>query len=93
LRIPVTAAGHQAQFVTPLDAAQLQRDIGNFLDDIAHRRDPGGRPQTLYELMLRRVDDFAAATQRALRLGKGPNGGANADPYYWAGFFVASSHP
>jgi CHAT domain-containing protein len=31
--------------------------------------------------------------QQALRLSKGPNGRANADPYYWAGFFVASSHP
>ncbi|MGB6309473.1 MAG: CHAT domain-containing protein [Steroidobacteraceae bacterium] len=60
LRILVSAAGHQAEFVTPLDAAQLQRDIGNFLDDIAHRRDPGTRPDVLYELMLRHVDEFAA---------------------------------
>jgi CHAT domain-containing protein len=31
--------------------------------------------------------------QRALRLAKGSGGGANADPYYWAGFFVSSSQP
>jgi CHAT domain-containing protein len=61
LRILVSAGGHQAEFVTPLEAAQLRRDIGNFLDDIAHRRDPGARPDALYELMLRHVDEFAAA--------------------------------
>jgi CHAT domain-containing protein/tetratricopeptide (TPR) repeat protein len=61
LRVLVSAGGHQAEFVMPLDAAQLQRDIGNFLDDIAHRRDPGTHPDELYEMMLRRVDEFAAA--------------------------------
>ena len=61
LRVLVNAAGHQAEFVTALDAAQLQQDIGHFLDDIAHRRDPGGRPDTLYATVLRQVDEFAAA--------------------------------
>jgi CHAT domain-containing protein/tetratricopeptide (TPR) repeat protein len=61
LRVLVSAAGHQAEFVTPLDGAQLQRDIGNFLDDIAHRHDPGARPDSLYELVFRHVDEFAAA--------------------------------
>jgi CHAT domain-containing protein len=61
LRILVSAGGHQAEFVTPIDAAQLQQDIGHFLDDISHRRDAGTRPDVLYELMLRQVDQFAAA--------------------------------
>jgi CHAT domain-containing protein len=61
LRVLVTAAGRQAEFVTPLDGAQLQRDIGNFLDDIAHRHDPGARPDTIYESVFRHVDEFAAA--------------------------------
>jgi CHAT domain-containing protein len=61
LRVLVSAAGHQAEFLTPLNGAQLQRDIGNFLDDIAHRRDPGAGADALYEMMLRRVDEFAAA--------------------------------
>jgi CHAT domain-containing protein len=61
LRILVSAGGHQAEFVTPVDAAQLQQDIGHFLDDISHRREAGTRPDVLYELMLRQVDQFAAA--------------------------------
>jgi CHAT domain-containing protein/tetratricopeptide (TPR) repeat protein len=61
LRVLVNAAGHQAEFVTPVDAAQLQQDIGHFLDDIAHRRDPGERAAALYQSVLRRVDEFAAA--------------------------------
>jgi len=61
LRVLVSAAGHQAEFLTPLSGAQLQRDIGNFLDDIAHRRDPGAGADALYEIVLRHVDEFAAA--------------------------------
>ncbi len=61
LRVLVNAGGHQAEFVTPLDSAQLQQDIGHFLDDTAHRRDPGTHSAALYELMLRHVDEFAAA--------------------------------
>ena len=61
LRVLVSAAGHQAEFMTPLNGAQLQRDIGNFIDDIAHRRDPGEGPDALYEIVLRHVDEFAAA--------------------------------
>lgn len=61
LRVLVSAGARQAEFVTPVDTARLQQDIGHFLDDISHRRDPGTRPDALYELMLRQVDQFAAA--------------------------------
>ena len=61
LRVLVSAGGHQAEFLTPLNGAQLQRDIGHFLDDIAHRRTPATGPDSLYETVLRRVDEFAAA--------------------------------
>jgi tetratricopeptide (TPR) repeat protein len=61
LRVLVSAGGHQAEFLTPLNGAELQRDIGNFIDDIAHRRDPGAGSEALYELVLRHVDEFAAA--------------------------------
>jgi CHAT domain-containing protein len=52
--------------------------------------------RTLYKTFAANHGDAALGLQRAqqaLRLGKGPNGGVNADPYYWAGFFVASSRP
>jgi CHAT domain-containing protein len=61
LRVLVSSGGHQAEFVTPLDAAQLQEDIGNFLDDIAHRRNADVRSEKLYAVILRQVDEFAAA--------------------------------
>jgi hypothetical protein len=52
--------------------------------------------RTLYKTFAANHGDAALGLQRAqqaLRLGKGPNGDANADPYYRAGFFVASSRP
>ena len=61
LRVLISAGGHQAEFLTPLNGAQLQRDIGNFLDDIAHRRDSAAVADALYTLMLQQVDEFAAA--------------------------------
>jgi CHAT domain-containing protein len=52
--------------------------------------------RTLYDTFAVNHGDAALGlqhAQQALRLRKGPKGRANADPYYWAGFFVASSRP
>jgi len=52
--------------------------------------------RTLYGTFATNHGDAALGlqqAQRALRLRKGPDGVPNSDPYYWAGFFVSSSHP
>jgi CHAT domain-containing protein len=67
LRILVTANGVQREFRVPLDGGQLQRDIGNFLDDIAHHRDVSAVSARLYDVIARPVDEFAAQ-QRVHRL-------------------------
>jgi CHAT domain-containing protein/tetratricopeptide (TPR) repeat protein len=59
LRILVTARGDQESFSVPVDGAQLRRDIGHFLDGIAQRRDAGELSKALYEVIARRVDEFA----------------------------------
>jgi CHAT domain-containing protein len=60
LRVLVTARGRQAEFLIPVDAARLQSDIGHYLDDIAQRRDASVLSGRLYEVIARRVDEFAA---------------------------------
>jgi CHAT domain-containing protein len=67
LRILVTARGVQEEFRIPVDAAQLQLDIGHFLDDIAQRRDATAMSEKLYAVIARHVDAFAAE-HRAHRL-------------------------
>lgn len=59
LRVLVSARDHQQEYVIPVDAAQLQRDIGRFLDDIAQRRDVSALSARLYEVIARPVDVFA----------------------------------
>ena len=59
LRILMTARTDQESFTVPVDGAQLRRDIGHFLDDIAQRRDASELSQALYEVIARRVDEFA----------------------------------
>ena len=52
--------------------------------------------RTLYRTFAATHGDAALGLQRAqqaLRLRHGPDGRTHADPYYWAGFFLASSHP
>jgi CHAT domain-containing protein len=52
--------------------------------------------RSLYGAFAQNHGDAALGLQRAqqaLRQRKGPDGRANDDPYFWAGFFVASSHP
>jgi CHAT domain-containing protein len=61
VQVLVTARGAQEQFLIPIDNAQLQRDIGHFLDDIAQQRDVTQLSATLYDTVARRVDEFAAA--------------------------------
>jgi CHAT domain-containing protein/tetratricopeptide (TPR) repeat protein len=60
LRVLVTARGAQEEFRIPVDKTQLQRDIGHFLDDIAQRRDATVLAAKLYDVIARRVDEFAA---------------------------------
>jgi CHAT domain-containing protein len=60
LRILVTARDAQEEFSTPIDGAQLRRDIGHFLDDIAQRRDVAVLSGKLYDVIARDVDEFAA---------------------------------
>lgn len=60
LRILVSARDQQAEFRIPVDAAQLQRDIGHFLDDISQRRDATALSDKLYAIMVHPVDEFAA---------------------------------
>jgi CHAT domain-containing protein len=60
LRVLVTARGAQERFLIPIDNAQLQRDIGHFLDDIAQQRDVTALSARLYDTIARRVDEFAA---------------------------------
>jgi CHAT domain-containing protein/tetratricopeptide (TPR) repeat protein len=59
LRILVTAHDTQEEFSIPVDGALLQRDIGYFLDGIGHRRDVTKLSEKLYEVIARRVDEFA----------------------------------
>ena len=59
LRILVTAQGIQEEFTIPVDSALLQRDIGNFLDGIAHRRDVTSVSERLYDAIVRPVDVLA----------------------------------
>jgi CHAT domain-containing protein len=59
LRVLVTARGAQEEFRIPVDRTQLQRDIGHFLDDIAQRRDATVLAAKLYDVIARRVDEFA----------------------------------
>ena len=61
LRILVSARGQQAEFRIPIDAAQLQRDIGHFLDDIVQQRNVANAAEKLYGVIARDVDRFAAA--------------------------------
>jgi CHAT domain-containing protein len=67
LRILVTSRDTQREFRIAVDGAQLQRDIGHFLDDIAHHRDVLATSGRLYDVIARPVDEFAAR-QRAHRL-------------------------
>jgi CHAT domain-containing protein len=60
LRVLVSARGSQAEFLIPVDAAQLQRDIGHFLDDITRRRNASALADSLYAVIARQVDEFAA---------------------------------
>ena len=60
LRILATARNAQEEFRIPVDGAQLRRDIGHFLDDIAQRRDAIALSARLYDVMARPVDEFAA---------------------------------
>ena len=59
LRILVTAQGTQEEFTIPVDHALLQRDIGNFLDGIAHRSDVTSISERLYDVIVRPVDVLA----------------------------------
>jgi CHAT domain-containing protein len=56
-----------------VDGAQLQRDIGHFLDDIAQRRDVGVLSSKLYDVVAQRVDAFAEK-HRVHRLALWPDG-------------------
>lgn len=60
LRILVTARDSQTEFLVPIDAGQLKRDIGHFLDDVAQRRDVSVLSEKLYNVIARPVDEFAA---------------------------------
>jgi len=60
LRVLVSARDHQEEFRIPVDSAQLQHDIGHFLDDIAQRRDATGLSDKLYAIIAQPVDEFAA---------------------------------
>ena len=59
LRILVTARDVQEEFSIPIDRAALQRDIGYFLDGIGQRRDVTELSDKLYDVIARRVDEFA----------------------------------
>ena len=59
LRILVTARDTQEEFSIPINSALLQRDIGNFLDGIGQRRDVTALSEKLYDVIARRVDEFA----------------------------------
>jgi CHAT domain-containing protein len=59
LRILATARGEQEEFRIRVEGAQLQRDIGHFLDEIAQRRDVTVLSQRLYQVIARRLDEFA----------------------------------
>jgi CHAT domain-containing protein len=59
LRILVTARDTQEEFSVPIDSALLQRNIGNFLDGIRQRRDVTELSEQLYDVIARRVDEFA----------------------------------
>jgi CHAT domain-containing protein/tetratricopeptide (TPR) repeat protein len=59
LRILMTARDAQEEISIPVDGAQLQRDIGHFLDDIVQRRDVTVLSGKLYEVIARAVDEFA----------------------------------
>jgi CHAT domain-containing protein len=59
LRILVTAQGIQEEFTVPVDSALLQRDIGNFLDGIAHDHDVTAVSERLYDVIVRPVDVLA----------------------------------
>jgi CHAT domain-containing protein len=60
LRILVAARDSQAEFLIAVDGAQLKRDIGQFLDDIAQRRDVSELSAKLYNVIARPVDEYAA---------------------------------
>ncbi len=60
LRVLVSAQGRQEEYRIPVDSAQLQRDIGHFLDDIGQRRDVAASSQRLYAVIAGDVDRFAA---------------------------------
>jgi CHAT domain-containing protein len=60
LRILVAARDTQQEFRIAVDAAQLQRDIGHFLDDIAQHHDVRATAEHLYQIIARPVDEFAA---------------------------------
>jgi CHAT domain-containing protein len=81
-----------------LSALVQRRGAGNVIASLWPVEDTSTAQlmRTLYNTFAANHGDAAVGLQRAqqaLRLGKGPNGRANVDPYYWAGFFVASSHP
>jgi CHAT domain-containing protein len=59
LRILATARGAQEEFRIPVAGAELQRDIGLFLDTISQRRDSTALSQKLYATIARPVDEFA----------------------------------
>jgi CHAT domain-containing protein/tetratricopeptide (TPR) repeat protein len=60
LRILVSARDSQREFRIPVDEAGLQRDIGHFLDDIAHHRDVSVLSHRLYDVIARPVAELAA---------------------------------
>lgn len=61
LRILVNVRSEQGEFRVPVQGAQLQHDIGDYLDAITQRRDATAIAARLYEVMARPVDQFAAA--------------------------------
>jgi CHAT domain-containing protein len=60
LRILVAARDSQTEFLVAVDGVQLKRDIGQFLDDIAQRRDVSELSAKLYDVIARPVDEYAA---------------------------------
>jgi len=58
LRILMTARNDQESFSVPVDGARCG-GISTFLDDIAQRRDASELSKTLYEVIARRLDEFA----------------------------------
>jgi CHAT domain-containing protein/tetratricopeptide (TPR) repeat protein len=74
LRIVMGTPELQREVALPVDAQQLRRSIGDFLEDISERKDVSRTAQSLYDTVARPVDELArtAGVNRLLLWLDGP---------------------